>query len=394
MNGWWVAGLLAVVLGAAATTGWEPLLPVTYLLVLLVGVGLAWSRVTAHGLDLRCELAGDRVECGGVLLERLTLRNRAPLPALWVSVVDEGTLPDRETGRIVVAPARRAVAWTVRTLCNRRGAYVVGPALLTTSDPFGLFAATRRAGSARSVLVLPATDELPAFVPPTRELPGGARTRASGVESSPQVSGVRDYVPGDPLNRVHWPSTARTGRLMVKELEHEPTADVWIALDLDESVHIGAGDQSTEEYAVRAAASIARRCLEAGRTVGLAMQSQRHVIVQPDRGERQLGRILTELAVARARGREPFDGLLRSDALRPDRDAALIAITPAVDTAWPAALAGAGAHGARAIAVVVEPSTFGGRLSAQPAIAELTSAGIQTYVLRRGDRLASSLGHG
>ncbi len=198
-------------------------------------------------------------------------------------------------------------------------------------------------------------------------------------------------MPGDPVNRVHWRSTARLGRLIVKEVEHEPTADVWLALDLDAAVQAGSGPVSTEEYAVTTAASIARRFLEAGRAVGLAMQGDRHLLLQPDRGERQLARVLEELALVHARGTLPFAELLLSDAMRPDRNAALVAITPSLDPAWPEALQLATQRGARAVAVLVEPSTFGATASSLHVISQLAAAAVPTYLVKRGEPLGESL---
>jgi uncharacterized protein (DUF58 family) len=183
----------------------------------------------------------------------------------------------------------------------------------------------------------------------------------------------------------------RAQRLIVKELEHEPSADLWIALDLHADVQAGVGAASTEEYGVTVAASIARHFLEAGRTVALAMHGDRRLILQPDRGERQLSRLLEALAVVRADGDTSFDELLRSDALRPDRNAALVAITSSVDPAWPEALRLATVRGAHPVAVVVEPSTFGSPASSLHVISQLAASHVRTYLLKRGDSIAEAL---
>src|SRR6202011_6346134 len=103
--------------------------------------------------------------------------------------------------------------------------------------------------------------------------------------------------PGDAFNRIHWPTTARTTRLMVREFELDPTADVWIVLDLDIDAQAGSGVESTEEYAVTAAASLARHLLDQGRAVGLVSQT---ASLPGHRGPRQVERILEVLALAQA----------------------------------------------------------------------------------------------
>jgi uncharacterized protein (DUF58 family) len=391
LNAWPILALLLLALVAAATTGVLLLFNVAYLLAGVLVLGFLWSRASLAWLDLRVDVAGTRFQVGDQLVQRVTLRNRSVLPKLWIAVVDDSTLPGHAPGRVADLPPYATRSWTVRTRLHQRGLYRLGPFALRSADPFGCFAARRHVATAREVLVLPATEPLPDLHLPSRDLPGGARTRAASFSSSAQASSIRDYVPGDPVNRVHWRSTARLGRLIVKEVEHEPTADVWLALDLDAAVQAGSGLASTEEHAVTTAASIARRFLEAGRAVGLAMQGDRHLLLQPDRGERQLERVLEELALVRARGTLPFAELLLSDAMRPDRNAALVAITPSLDPAWPEALQLAAQRGARAVAVLVEPSTFGAAASSLHVVSQLAAAAVPTYMVKRGEPLGESL---
>ena len=104
-------------------------------------------------------------------------------------------------------------------------------------------------------------------------------------------------MPGDAFNRIHWPTTARTKRLMVREFELDPTADVWIVLDLDTEVQAGTGLESTEEYAVTAAASAGAASARPGprRWPGVP-----EATLPADRGPRQAERILEVLALVRA----------------------------------------------------------------------------------------------
>ena len=88
-----------------------------------------------------------------------------------------------------------------------------------------------------SLVVTPATVDLPGFSPPTGYLPGGESVHRRTPYITSSVSGIRDYVPGDSINRIHWASTARTGRLISKEFELDPLADVWMFLDMYEDAH-------------------------------------------------------------------------------------------------------------------------------------------------------------
>src|SRR5581483_4424490 len=142
----------------------------------------------------------------------------------------------------------------------------------TSGDPFGIFHTSRKLCDATNIVVYPRAVPLPRFGRVPGELPGGALQGVRVQFSTPNVSSVREYRPGDAFNRIHWPTTARINRLMVREFELDPTADVWVVLDLNSDVHAGTGMESTEEYAVTATASLACHLLDQGRAVGLVSQ--------------------------------------------------------------------------------------------------------------------------
>src|SRR5207247_206785 len=107
------------------------------------------------------------------------------------------------------------------------------------------------------------------------------------------VMGIREYQPGDAMNRIHWPSSVRHRRLHVKEFELDKTADLWLYLDLDERWHSGEGEDSSEERCVTVAASVVAKALREHRNVGGSPPVD---IDERDRAPRHA--ILGELAVA------------------------------------------------------------------------------------------------
>jgi uncharacterized protein (DUF58 family) len=112
--------------------------------------------------------------------------------------------------------------------------------------------------------------------------------------------GVRQYVPGDPLRRMHWKSTARTGKLNVIEFEESHALNVVMAIDLARDSVVGEGRQSTLEYLVTAAASIAQLAVRQGASVRLVSGDTPDPADFAGRGSEHLFLVLSSLARAEA----------------------------------------------------------------------------------------------
>jgi uncharacterized protein (DUF58 family) len=228
------------------------------------------------------------------------------------------------------------------------------------------------------------------------------------------VSGVREYAPGDGFNRIHWPSTARHDRLIVKEFELDPTADVWLFLDMEGAVQADKLWQeqqaelelppllptrpslapSTEEYIVTLGASLAKLFLARNRAVGVVAYSQRREVLAPDRGERQLTKAMEMLAVIRARGTIPIAQIIAAEGKSLGRNTSVVIITPSDDTRWVDSLRDLRRRGIRGIAIVTDASSFGGKADADGTIAALHHNGIRAYRIREGDDLSVALTEG
>jgi uncharacterized protein (DUF58 family) len=226
------------------------------------------------------------------------------------------------------------------------------------------------------------------------------------------VSGVRDYMPGDSFSRIHWLSTARRGRLISKEFELDPLADIWLFLDMEQGVQRGTREQalvfdgldapyraspapemepSTEEYGVTIAASVAKHLLAQRRAVGMISYGQRREIVQVDRGERQLMKCLESLAVVRAQGRVPLAEVIAVEGNQLGGGTTAIVITPSTLTSWVGALRDMKRKGVDVVAVHLEASTFGAAPGSLDVVASLAASNIATYLVKNGVRLEDSL---
>lgn len=383
--------LFAVCLVLGYSTGFWLTFRLGYLLLLAMPVAAVWGRANVSRLDASVQRDTDRVPWGQTIEEQFSVRNLSLVPKLWLEMSDPSDLPGYGGRRVVTLGGHRKRSWAAAIQARRRGAYTMGPMTVTSGDPFGIFRLTRRFGPVHNIIVYPRLVDLTHFAVPPANLPGEGRYRRRTHFVTPNASGVREYVSGDSFNRIHWPSTARTGNLMVKTFELDPVSDIWVILDLERKVHVGRGDESTEEYAVTAAASVARHYLNANRNVGLIAFGKRLTMVEPERGGQQLTRMLETLAVARAEGDAPLANILTEEGKRFGRQTTVVVITPALDEAWVAGLQSLVQRGVRTAAVLVEPSTFGGKESALVTYTLLLANDVMTYLVKQGDDIDEAL---
>lgn len=389
---------------AAQGTGLRLFFHLFYMLTALLVCSYLWAWSNLCGLDVRREPLTHRAHLGDYARERMAIRNRWIIPKLWFELQDHSNLPQHGGGFVAYLPARQHRRWTVRTLCTRRGRFRLGPATLISGDPFGIFRLERQLPGTSEIIVYPALVDLPQFALPDAELPGGRDIRGRTYNVTPNVSTVREYAPGDSFNRIHWRSTARAGRLMVKEFELDPTADMYIVLDMQEravvtdtrapSLRRPLFDRllnSTAEYAVMTTASVARHLLAQNRVVGLIAWGQQREVLPAERGPRQLFRMLETLAVLRAHGTQPLAELLATESVYFGRNSMVIVVTASLDEHWPEALQHLLHRGVRALVLFVDPQSFGGWHDPQPILSRLAELHVPTYRLQHGQALPEAL---
>jgi uncharacterized protein (DUF58 family) len=226
--------------------------------------------------------------------------------------------------------------------------------VIRTGDPFSLFESVATVGPGASLLVYPRVAVLPAWSLPPAVLEGASSRARHGAQTAPLATSVRPYTPSDAFNRIHWRSSARHQELQVKEFDIEPSADVWIFLDLDRSRHAGSGAAGSIETAIEVAAALAAHALDEGRGVGFEAIGVQRAIVNVDRGTRQRHKIMGLLAVAQATGATPLAEMLLEGASRLRRGTIAIAVTPSLDPAWVPPLATMRGTGVAPIACLIE----------------------------------------
>ncbi len=390
---WVFLGLVVLVLAFATSSALLYRLLFGILAVPLIGYAGSWLAV--RGLNGEVRLLTPFLQVGGTLDEEAVIRSRHWWPKLLLEVEHE-TRPFGKGGRVTTLWPYRSASWAMSKHCERRGTYAYGVLVVTSRDPLGLFSRSVRVGHSKTALVYPATVDIPGFFVPSGR--GWTEGVVKGTTFAPSsvASGIREYVPGDTMGRIHWPATARAGKLMVKEFEHEPSgpADaVWVMLDLDASVQAGEGTESTVEYGVTVAASIAKRFLDNGMTVGMVIGGPPPMVIKPGAGLAQLGHVLQTLAVVEADSASSVADIAAATSAELTTGACVVLVSPASTDAISSAATLLETHGGTVIPVLLDAGSFAGKPPAPGGQYRLPGTALNAYVIHRGDKIERQLDH-
>jgi len=388
-----LVALLALFMGVLGlSSGVDHYFRLAYLLLLVLAASWAWTYFSVSDLSIDLKGSTHSATVGQDAWVQFTLFNDNFLPNTWTEVRQETDLPITWPAHVLQVPAGGSQNVRVDFPCHQRGRFSIGPTRVTAGDPFGLFRKDVVLGGAHSLVVYPGTVDLTGFSLPPADLPGEGRHRRRTHFVTPNASGVREYVFGDSFNRIHWPSTVRTGKLIVKEFELDPASETWVVLDLHRDVQAGEGLESTEEYGVTVAASVVKHYIESNRPIGLLAFGHYLAAHHPERSGHQLVEVMESLALARAEGTVSLAELLAGEARRFGRFSTLLIVTSSTDESWVRQLQHLMRRGARVAAVVVEASTFGGGHDALQVISALLATGMPTSLVKKGGSISQALG--
>ena len=350
-----IGGLVVV---AAFSTGLPFLFYLVYLGLLVLGGSYVLTRLGLADLEAGYAVSQLSSHVGERLRVTYTLRNTSRVPKPWLEVHNPTSIPAGLPGRALGLGGTAERSWLVRTPLTRRGHFRVEPLQIRTGDPFGFFESAATVGNGVTVVVYPRLEPLPQWRLPAANLDGSHAMRERTLQTTPLATTVRPYAPGDAFNRIHWRSTARHGDIQVKEFDLEQTADAWIVLDLDRSVQVGQGDESTIESSVRVAAAVADKAIQENRAVGITIAAHRLAQLQPDRGGRQHLKIMQLLAAVEGDGVTPLSETLIAAVPRIRRGMTAVVITPSLDRVWVKPLSTLRARGVSCVVVTFDVDAF------------------------------------
>ncbi|MCJ7694248.1 MAG: DUF58 domain-containing protein [Anaerolineaceae bacterium] len=416
---WWVVGLLVISIIARITPGLSDNIMYLRLVItwgLMIVLCFIWTAFSLTGVHVQRRARILRHQVGQTFIERFDLINRSSIYKLWIKIEDQSDLPNNGGSRILTGIGRgESRSYSSYNLLSYRGIYNLGPTYITSGDIFGLFTLTKRLKNETQLLVLPYLVEINSLPAPFGSLPGGRALRRKTTEVTPYSAGVREYMPGDPLRRIHWPTSARKQTLIVKEFEKDPLAEIWIFVDVNkansfELVETGTMEVSEEnkfwmgkrtkfnlppstlEYSISAAASIAKYYIYKRREVGLSASGQIHALLHPERGERQFGKILDTLSLLKAEGKISLYELVSPQISSLVRGSTIILITSSAGSDVIATASEIVQHGMLPLVVLIDQESFGGQSGSVDLELLLESRNIPVTRVTNGADLASALG--
>jgi uncharacterized protein (DUF58 family) len=279
-----------------------------------------------------------------------------------------------------------------------RGRYRMDGAELLLADPFGLAEARIKMDRADQMLVYPRIYELEGLFT-DGGTPGGDRGRsmlhrASGYD----LHSIREHQVGESLRRVHWRSTARRRRLMVKELQDTPRDEACVLLDGDAAAVTGESPGSSFDMQVRAAASLLRRMSDAGQRSSLVIHGAQSSRYRLGFGSGDWAAVLGELAAVEATAPRPLAEFLAEASRGPDPvDAARVfVITAGMSPLLAERVLGMASSQCEPAVVWIDGASFAAgkrRKDTGPesAALRLTRSGVAVARIRSGDHVGQAL---
>jgi uncharacterized protein (DUF58 family) len=355
------AGCGAVLLASGVLLGQHDVTRVGILLLALALFALVLVRRHGLHLDVVRTATPTRVAIDDRAVVTLRIRNveTSPSPVVMAEESMDYALGDRP--RFVLPSLRpgdvQEVQYTVRS--HTRGVHRLGPLGIKVRDPFGLTLRTAAVSGNAEIVVLPRVVPLP-----------HGRSMGSGMGSEGSIphmvalhgeddQTVREYRDGDDLRRIHWPATARTGDLMVRQEDRPAKRRAVVVLDTRAAGHAGSGRNSSLEWCVTTAASVTAHVVDAGYAVHLLTADAR-----ADTGihhDETLAEALETLARVGLGSDDGLRSVLHAANALTSQGGLVVYVGGPVGDDDARTLAALRQPGSAGAAMVVDPSAFGGR---------------------------------
>lgn len=278
MRKWFFGSLLLLIVGVVFQLGLLMYAMYVFLGILIISRYLA--RQWTDQLVVTRESNTETAEIGDKVAIVVNLSNKGRTRITWVLVEDSVPrfaliskpprikLHGKRTQLLSIkGGGHESLLYQITFLTH--GYFQIGPTLVESGDLFGLHRHYRIATEPVYILVYPKVIPVAGYDVSSRRPVGEIKLQHRLFEDPTRISGVRQYQAGDPMNRVHWKATARTGELHSRVYESSSLAGATILLDYHEESYPARGEPDRSELAVTLAVSLTNAICLLGQQVGL-----------------------------------------------------------------------------------------------------------------------------
>lgn len=262
LRGCALSGAGAALCGLWYVLGDPELLMLGAFMIIAAVVAVIYVRLNPRQINITRRLSSNSLHSGDTATVNLVLETDSRRPIRNLRILDEVEGHGRASFEIARLTNEAKGFASYQVVCKARGVYKVGPAVGQISDPLGLAELPTPGLKVDRLVVYPRVEEL-AGLPTVR---GKDPALADARPEHSQRGGedfytLREYQRGDDLRRVHWPYSAKTDTLMIRQLETPWRARALVLLDVRESAY---ESSAAFETAVSGAASVVTHLVRSG----------------------------------------------------------------------------------------------------------------------------------
>jgi uncharacterized protein (DUF58 family) len=262
LRGWALSGAGLALLVLWYALGEVELLLTGVFLLLAQAVALIHVRRRRPNLEVNRRLGSSTVHDGETTTVTLLIENPSRHGVSRLSIEDDVNRLGVAVFEVARLKSKESATATYRVTCRPRGVYRVGPTIARVSDPLGLAETSELTGPADRIVVYPAVEELSGFPIVRGQDPAMQASRPEHAQRGGEdFYTLREYQLGDDLRRVHWPSSARTDELMIRQLETPWQSRALVLLDVRSTSY---ESQDAFEKAVSGAATVVTHLVASG----------------------------------------------------------------------------------------------------------------------------------
>ena len=408
---WYYAAIAVILIGLVFRQPLLLLLGLLGLFILLIAN--MWAKYCMREVQYKRELSVKRALFGEEITLALSIENAKLLPLPWLEIEEiiprdlqfnGSNLRMSVTSNSFLLESLFSLRWYERVTrhysvrCTARGIHAFGPTTMRSGDVFGFQSRQEAIANRQYLMVYPMVVPLARFGLPARHPFGDYNAPRRMLEDPSRVVGVRDYMYGDDLRRVHWKASARAMQLQSKL--YQPTTTYTLVLFLNVAVQLDVYygiHPELQELAICAAASVADWALNEGLAVGLFANTtmympeigmslpssqngaqeesasvesiiaeqlkRRRIHLPPSSNEEQRRRIMGTLARIQSYFGSPIEDLLQAERGRLPAGATVVVVTSAISDPLLEALARVRQSGHAVTILFVGDSTIAPRLA-------------------------------